>query len=438
MLLHVDGQVGRLAGRLGGMEHPHSPLFDGHVRRHDANRRIDDLNVDAVFLGEERRHLFLDRLPSLEPFAGRADPLARFAPMRGHGLGVAAVIGGDIRVDRRADRRAVRVRRRPCLKVEGRGEGWTENWAVAPPSSAASSGMVQTTIANRRDWPPSGHKEGGFCDSHEMVPFVDARGDARLDDCRAADCQATASRGFRRCCWKSLLRDYAASLPDIEANMPGSTRKRIPATTENPVDRLYSIRREGKRFSELGRRGGAAAQRACPAGEAVRWTVRCDRLSTARAATKHHRIVLTPDLLPTKEDVSRTGSITNASLEAVRRATWPTPPAARVPVGLRAFPRVAPRFALGANSDGELELLTAEALNMLSPETLEQYRRMTIPERLKLALRMMEEGIRCLNQGDPKLVKRRLESCAAKMTSATETCSPPSPARESSHEGFSP
>ena len=75
---------------------------------------------------------------------------------------------------------------------------------------------------------------------------------------------------------------------------------------------------------------------------------------------------------------------------------------------------------------------------MLSPETLEQYRRMTIPERLKLALRMMEEGIRCLNQGDPKLVKRRLELCAAKMTSATETCSPPSPARESSHEGFSP
>ncbi len=46
---------------------------------------------------------------------------------------------------------------------------------------------------------------------------------------------------------------------------------------------------------------------------------------------------------------------------------------------------------------------------MLSPETLEKYRRMTISERLKLALRLMEEGIRCLNQGDPEVVKRRLE-----------------------------
>jgi hypothetical protein len=46
---------------------------------------------------------------------------------------------------------------------------------------------------------------------------------------------------------------------------------------------------------------------------------------------------------------------------------------------------------------------------MLSPETLEQYRRMTIPERLKLALRLMEDGIRYLNQGDPELVKRRLD-----------------------------
>lgn len=46
---------------------------------------------------------------------------------------------------------------------------------------------------------------------------------------------------------------------------------------------------------------------------------------------------------------------------------------------------------------------------MLSPETLEEYRRVTIPQRLKLALRMMEEGIRRLNQGDPEVVKRRLE-----------------------------
>jgi hypothetical protein len=53
--------------------------------------------------------------------------------------------------------------------------------------------------------------------------------------------------------------------------------------------------------------------------------------------------------------------------------------------------------------------LVAETVKVLSPETLERYRRMTTPERLKLALRLMEEGIRCLNQGDPEVVKRRLE-----------------------------
>ena len=33
----------------------------------------------------------------------RADPLAGFAPMRGHGLGIAAVVGGNVGVDCRPD-----------------------------------------------------------------------------------------------------------------------------------------------------------------------------------------------------------------------------------------------------------------------------------------------------------------------------------------------
>ena len=46
---------------------------------------------------------------------------------------------------------------------------------------------------------------------------------------------------------------------------------------------------------------------------------------------------------------------------------------------------------------------------MLSPETLEYYRRMSIPERIKLALRMMDEGMSYLLEGSPDVVKRRFE-----------------------------
>ncbi len=46
---------------------------------------------------------------------------------------------------------------------------------------------------------------------------------------------------------------------------------------------------------------------------------------------------------------------------------------------------------------------------MLSPETLEHYRRMSIPERIKLALRMMDEGLGYLREGSPEVVKRRFE-----------------------------
>ncbi len=46
---------------------------------------------------------------------------------------------------------------------------------------------------------------------------------------------------------------------------------------------------------------------------------------------------------------------------------------------------------------------------MLSPETLDHYRRMSVPERIKLALRMMDEGLGYLLQGNPETVKRRFE-----------------------------
>ena len=46
---------------------------------------------------------------------------------------------------------------------------------------------------------------------------------------------------------------------------------------------------------------------------------------------------------------------------------------------------------------------------MLSPETLEHYRRMSIPERIKLALRMMDEGLGYLLDGSPEVVQRRFE-----------------------------
>jgi hypothetical protein len=46
---------------------------------------------------------------------------------------------------------------------------------------------------------------------------------------------------------------------------------------------------------------------------------------------------------------------------------------------------------------------------MLSPETLEHYRRMPIPEKIKLVLRMMDEGWSALLQGSPEVVRRRFE-----------------------------
>jgi len=46
---------------------------------------------------------------------------------------------------------------------------------------------------------------------------------------------------------------------------------------------------------------------------------------------------------------------------------------------------------------------------MLSPETLEQYRRMTNMERLKLALKMTEESIPALFRGTPAEIDRRFE-----------------------------
>jgi hypothetical protein len=46
---------------------------------------------------------------------------------------------------------------------------------------------------------------------------------------------------------------------------------------------------------------------------------------------------------------------------------------------------------------------------MLSPETLEAYRRMTNSERLKLTLQMIDENIPYLYRGTPEQVRRRFE-----------------------------
>jgi hypothetical protein len=46
---------------------------------------------------------------------------------------------------------------------------------------------------------------------------------------------------------------------------------------------------------------------------------------------------------------------------------------------------------------------------MLSQETLEQYRRMTGIERLKLSLKMTEENIPAFFVGSPELIERRFE-----------------------------
>lgn len=46
---------------------------------------------------------------------------------------------------------------------------------------------------------------------------------------------------------------------------------------------------------------------------------------------------------------------------------------------------------------------------MLSKETIEQYRKMTPSERLKLTLEMIEEGWKYMNVGPPELVTRKRE-----------------------------
>ena len=46
---------------------------------------------------------------------------------------------------------------------------------------------------------------------------------------------------------------------------------------------------------------------------------------------------------------------------------------------------------------------------MISPETLEEYRRMTPGQRLALALRMTEENLPALVAGPEQVVRRRFE-----------------------------
>ena len=87
---------------LGGFaraNHPHRAFLEGNVRRDQANRRVDDLDFHALVFGKQALHLPLDGLPSLEPLARRADPLGVLGPMVGDGLGVAAVVGVDVRFD---------------------------------------------------------------------------------------------------------------------------------------------------------------------------------------------------------------------------------------------------------------------------------------------------------------------------------------------------
>jgi hypothetical protein len=58
------------------------------------------------------------------------------------------------------------------------------------------------------------------------------------------------------------------------------------------------------------------------------------------------------------------------------------------------------------NGDG---VILARGRDMLSRETLEEYRRMTLGERLKLTLQMIEENEPALLQGPPEVVARRFE-----------------------------
>jgi hypothetical protein len=74
---------------------------------------------------------------------------------------------------------------------------------------------------------------------------------------------------------------------------------------------------------------------------------------------------------------------------------------------------------------------------MLSPETLETYRRMTNSERLKLTLQMIDENI-------PYPIAERRSKCGVvssgsikKTTNATVSCSPRSPGREEKMNNFS-
>jgi hypothetical protein len=46
---------------------------------------------------------------------------------------------------------------------------------------------------------------------------------------------------------------------------------------------------------------------------------------------------------------------------------------------------------------------------MLSEETIDQYRRMTLGERLALAMRMTDENTSALLHGPPEVVHRRFE-----------------------------
>ena len=56
-----------------------------------------------------------------------------------------------------------------------------------------------------------------------------------------------------------------------------------------------------------------------------------------------------------------------------------------------------------------LPFVTPPVLVMLSPETLENYRRMTNSERLKLTLQMIDENLPYLYRGTPEQVRRRFQ-----------------------------
>ncbi len=61
------------------------------------------------------------------------------------------------------------------------------------------------------------------------------------------------------------------------------------------------------------------------------------------------------------------------------------------------------------NPPGSSRALLDTMADMLSQETLEEYRRMTPGQRLELALRMTEENLPYLVKGSPDVVERRFE-----------------------------